>query len=123
MGGIELLRQARDKLECSIECDPRNRLRQAARRFWQAVYEFESWPPAVQDHATTVLRRLFRDGVIDDTVAKASNDTVELLAHEIHTFCNVAETHSDLQIHTPHDELHSHLLHSPTPRRTFGDFL
>lgn len=77
MDGIEHLRRAREELK-RPGGTARARLRVAARRFWQAVFDFESWPPPLQGRAAGILRRLFQGGVIDDTVRNASSGTIEL---------------------------------------------
>lgn len=121
MVGIEHLREAGEELRRS-DRDARDRLRGAAQRFWRAVYEFESWPPPVQDRATAVLRRLFRDGVIEETVRKASGETVETLSYEIRSFCEEAEGYAGP--HSP-DRLEWSACDTVVPfrRRAFGDFL
>ncbi|MBA3313944.1 MAG: hypothetical protein H0T47_11760 [Planctomycetaceae bacterium] len=92
MEGIEHLRRARQELKRS-DGTARARLRVAARQFWQAVFDFESWPPPLQGRAAGILRRLFTGGVIDETVQNASSGTIETLSDEIEAFSEEAERH------------------------------
>lgn len=93
MEGIEHLRRASDQLKRS-DGTARSRLRAAAQQFWQAVFDVESWPPPLQGQAANILRRLFRGGVIEQTVRNASSGTIELLSEEIRAFCADAERHN-----------------------------
>jgi hypothetical protein len=89
--GIEHLRRA--KAELGTEgASPRNRVRGAAREFWRAVFDFESWPPRLQRRAGDLLPRLFKRGMIDDTIRDASDATLAALSDEIKAFCDEAES-------------------------------
>lgn len=92
MDGIAHLRRAKDEL-ISPEGgrgSRRVRLPAAAREFWYAAFDYESWPPRLQRRAADVLRGLFRGGAIDETVRNASDGTVEALSGEILAFCDEA---------------------------------
>ena len=89
MDGIEHLRKA--KAELAAEGDLRPRLRAAARAFWSAAFFYESWPPALQSRAADMLPKLFRRGVIDESVRAMSDPSMEALSGEIRSFCEEAD--------------------------------
>lgn len=93
MQGIEHLRRAKEELR-RPDGTARARLRAAARQFWQAVFDFESWPPPLQGRAAGLLPRLFQGGIIDETIRNASSGTIEILSGEIKAFCDEAEQHN-----------------------------
>ena len=66
MESIAHLRRAKEAIHGAGSA--RSRLQTAGNKFWEALLQFERWPPELDAEAVQIINVLFAKGAIDETV-------------------------------------------------------
>lgn len=68
------------------ELPPRDRLQEASRVFWKAMFYEQTWPPALRSDAAALVSRLFYRGPIYRTISLMDEETVGEMLIELRAF-------------------------------------
>jgi len=89
MEPIAHLRRAKEAVQG--EGSARSRLQAAGNKFWEALLQFERWPPELDAEAERIMNMLFAKGSIDETVPGMDETTVQETLQRLSAFCDQAE--------------------------------
>lgn len=88
--GVEHLRVARQEL-ADRGHGIRERLSAAARQFWLAVLQAESWPAGLRERAEALSARVCPSGRVDQAVVRMGDRTAAEISREMLGLCDEAE--------------------------------
>jgi hypothetical protein len=80
--GLEHIREAAETLATRDE-RLKARLAEAGKEVWSAMYFSEEWPTELEQKARTIQLSIMKDGPIEETVRRMSNDEASRVAGQI----------------------------------------
>jgi hypothetical protein len=90
MGGIEYLRRARQFLVASDQVS-REQLQEAARLWWAAMLEYETWSDDLRLCADATQSVLFRHGMIGESINAMNEVELREACESLRRLCECAE--------------------------------
>ena len=65
----------------------RDRLREAGRLFWKALFHKDDWPELLRSRAAALVAQLFRHGPIEVTISRLNDQDLTQTMRELDGFC------------------------------------